>query len=66
MHAKLRNACGSTSPHGFQFTSVSGQASLVTMVLVLARECIWDILEKGLEAGGLAAVPPRSFRLFNF
>ena len=37
---------------------VSGLASFVTMILVLAREWIWDIIERELEVGGLGAVPP--------
>ena len=37
---------------------VSGLTSFVTMMLVLVREWIWDILERGLEAGGLGAVSP--------
>ena len=30
---------------------VSGLASFVTNMLVLVREWIWDVLERGLEAG---------------
>ena len=44
---------------------VSGLASFVTMMLVFVREWIRDFLERGLEAGDLAAVG-RSFRLFSF
>ena len=32
-------------------------ANFVTMMLVLVREWIWDVLERGLEAGVLGAVP---------
>ena len=46
--------------------SVSGLASFVTVILVLVREWIWDILEKGLEAGGLRAVPPEALSCLVF
>ena len=39
---------------------VSGLAIFVTMMLVLVRKFIWDILERGLEAGGLGAVTPEA------
>ena len=45
---------------------VSGLASFVTMMLVLVREWIWDILERGLEAGGLGAVPPEALGCLVF
>ena len=37
-----------------------GKLSIVTGMLVLVREWIWDIFERGLEAGGLGAVPPEA------
>ena len=46
MHAKLRNVSFS-----FISNAESGLASFVTMMLVLVRERMWDILERGLEAG---------------
>ena len=45
---------------------VSGMVSFVTMMLVLVREWIWDILERGLEAGGLGAVPPEALGYLVF
>ena len=35
-------------------------------MLVLDREWIWDILERGLEAGGLGAVPPEALSCLLF
>ena len=45
---------------------VSGLASFVTMMLVLVREWIWDILERWLEAWGLGAVPPEALGCLVF
>ena len=45
---------------------VSGLASFVTMMLVPVREWIWDILQRGLEAGGLGAVPPEALDCLVF
>ena len=52
----------------FSFISnaLSGLASFVTMILVLVREWIWDILERGLEARGLGAVAPEALGCLVF
>ena len=36
------------------------------MMLVLVREWIWDILERGLEVGGLGAVLPEALDCLVF
>ena len=53
----------------FSFISdapVSGLASFVTIMLVLVGEWIWDILERGLEARGMGAVPPEALGCLVF
>ena len=45
---------------------VSGLASFVTMMLVVVREWIWDIMERGAEAGVLGAVPPEALGCLVF
>ena len=45
---------------------VSGLASFVTMMLLLVSDWMLGILERGLEAGGLGAVPSEALGCLVF